>query len=135
MLLNCSIPVIDIHELPAQSSKLIQACQEWGCFRLINYQNTLPDSLMSEMKCVVRSLFELPPEIKRRNSYAIVDRGYMAPSEKNPLYEAFGLFVSSPKDVDDFCSVLNASPHQRQVILTFILFLLLIIRIYVCLNK
>ena len=110
---SCIIPVIDLEDFPAQRSKLVQVCQEWGCFRLVNYQHILSDSLMSEMKSVVKSLFDLPLEIKRRNSDVIAGSGYWAPSEMNPLYEAFGLYVSSQQDVDAFCSQLNASSDQR----------------------
>lgn len=109
----CSIPVIDLQDFPAQSSKLVQVCQDWGCFRLVNHQNVLSDSLMSEMKSVVKSLFDLSPEIKRRNTDVIAGSGYVAPSQTNPLYEAFGLFISSQQDVDAFCSQLNASSYQR----------------------
>lgn len=109
----CSIPVIDLQDFPAQTSKLVQVCQEWGCFRLINHQNILSNSLMSEMKSVVKSLFDLPPETKRRNTDVISGSGYVAPSQTNPLYEAFGLFISSQQHVDAFCSQLNASPYQR----------------------
>lgn len=109
----CTIPVIDLQDFPAQSSKLVQVCQEWGCFRLVNHQNILSDTLMSEMKSVVKSLFDLPPEIKRRNTDVISGSGYVAPSQINPLYEAFGLYISSQQDVDAFCSQLNASPDQR----------------------
>ncbi|KAK4368255.1 hypothetical protein RND71_012047 [Anisodus tanguticus] len=72
---------------------------------------------MAEMKEVVRTLLDLPTEIKRRNKDVIAGSGYMAPSEKNPLYEALGLFdMSSSKDVDEFCTQLGASPHQRETI-------------------
>ncbi|WOG87734.1 hypothetical protein DCAR_0206965 [Daucus carota subsp. sativus] len=113
---SCNIPVIDLQDFPAQRSKLVQVCEEWGCFRLVNYQHILSDTLMSEMKSVVKSLFDLPLEIKRRNSDAIAGSGYWAPSEKNPLYEAFGLYVSSQQDVDAFCSQLNASSDQRETL-------------------
>ncbi|KAL8125331.1 2-oxoglutarate-dependent dioxygenase DAO-like [Apium graveolens] len=115
----CTIPVIDLQDFPAQTSKLVQVCQEWGCFRLVNHQKILSDSLMSEMKSVVKSLFDLPPEIKRRNSDVIAGSGYMAPSQTNPLYEAFGLYMSCPEDVNAFCSQLNASPYQRETLIKY----------------
>ncbi|OIT06293.1 PREDICTED: 2-oxoglutarate-dependent dioxygenase DAO-like [Nicotiana attenuata] len=112
-----SVPVIDLQDFPRQSSKLIKVCEEWGCFRILNHDNILPVSLMAEMKEVVRTLFDLPTEIKKRNKDVIAGSGYMAPSEKNPLYEALGLYdMSSPEDVDAFCTQLDASPHQRETI-------------------
>ncbi|CAI9272164.1 unnamed protein product [Lactuca saligna] len=122
MATKCSIPVIDLQDFdsPNQLSKLISACEEWGCFRLLNHHEVLPSTLMSEMKTVVRSLFDLPVEIKRQNTDVITGSGYMAPSAKNPLYEALGLYdMSSPQDVDSFCSQLDASPHQRETIMRY----------------
>ncbi|KAJ8567749.1 hypothetical protein K7X08_019957 [Anisodus acutangulus] len=112
-----SEPVINLQDFPRQSSKLIWACEEWGCFRILNHDDILPVSLMAEMKEVVRTLLDLPTEIKKRNKDVIAGSGYMAPSEKNPLYEALGLFdMSSSEDVDEFCTQLGASPHQRETI-------------------
>ncbi|KAI3808334.1 hypothetical protein L1987_24283 [Smallanthus sonchifolius] len=120
MAAQCSIPVIDLLDFPNQTSKLIAASEEWGCFRLINYHDVLPATLMSDMKAVVRSLFDLPVEIKRRNLDVIAGSGYMAPTAKNPLYEALGLYdMASRRDVDNFCSQLDASPHQRETILKY----------------
>ncbi|XP_070050398.1 uncharacterized protein [Nicotiana tomentosiformis] len=64
---NVGLPVIDFEDFPKQSSKLINACEEWGCFRLYNHHRILPASLMADMKGVVRSLLDIPTEIKKRN--------------------------------------------------------------------
>ncbi|KAK9071493.1 hypothetical protein SSX86_010062 [Deinandra increscens subsp. villosa] len=120
MAAKCKIPVIDLLDFPNQSSKLLAASEEWGCFRLVNYHDVLPANLMSDMKAVVRSLFDLPPEIKRRNVDVIAGSGYVTPSEKNPLYEALGLYdMASSGDVDNFCTQLDASPHQRETIMRY----------------
>lgn len=117
--MSSTIPVIDLLDFPNQSSKLIAASEDWGCFRLINFQHILPATLMSDMKEVVRSLFDLPVEIKRRNVDVIAGSGYMAPTPKNPFYEALGLYdMASPSDVHNFCSQLNASSHQRYASVT-----------------
>ncbi|MFS7955193.1 putative isopenicillin N synthase [Helianthus anomalus] len=116
---KCTIPIINFLDLPNQMSNLIKASEEWGCFRLINCHNLLPVSLISDMKVVVRSLLDLPAEVKRRNLGVIVDSGYMAPSPKNPLYESLGLYNTvCYADIDKFCSQLDASPHQRHVCFT-----------------
>ncbi|CAL5390961.1 unnamed protein product [Camellia sinensis] len=92
--------------------KLIDASQEWGCFRIINHQ--IPTTLMSDMKSVVRSLLDLPPEIKRRNTDVIAGSRYVAPNMVNPLYEGLGLYdIGSTHAVLDFCTQLDASPQQR----------------------
>ncbi|PIN12796.1 Iron/ascorbate family oxidoreductase [Handroanthus impetiginosus] len=115
-----TIPVIDMRDFPAESGKLIKACEDWGCFRIVNFQGILPESLMLEMKAVVKSLLELPIEIKKRNKDVIAGSGYMAPSKINPLYEALGLYdMASPQAVNAFCSYLDATPHQRDTIVKY----------------
>lgn len=114
------IPVIDLLDFPNQSSKLIQACEDWGCFRLLNYHQFLPATLMSDMKSVVPSLFDLPEEIKRRNISVIQGSGYYA---KNPLNEALGVYdMASQPHVEEFCSLMDATPHQRYVFLSLRVF-------------
>nr|GEV08410.1 2-oxoglutarate-dependent dioxygenase DAO-like [Tanacetum cinerariifolium] len=117
---KCSIPVIDLQNLPNQLPEVISACENWGCFRLINHHEILSTKLMFDMKTGVRSLLDLPVEIKRRNSNVIAGSGYMAPSVKNPLYEALGLYdMSKSGDVERFCEELDATPHQREIIMRY----------------
>ncbi|XP_059454812.1 2-oxoglutarate-dependent dioxygenase DAO-like [Corylus avellana] len=114
--LKC-IPVIDMQEMEdlEQYKKLREASEEWGCFRIVNHK--IPASLMSEMKKVVKELLDLPVEIKKRNTDVIAGSGYVAPSNSNPLYEALGLYdLGSPAAVRAFCSQLDASPQQREII-------------------
>ncbi|KAG5223127.1 adventitious rooting related oxygenase family protein [Salix suchowensis] len=107
------VPTIDLQEFPGQ--KLRRACEEWGCFRLVNHNICL--TLMADMKRVVRSLLDLPFDVKKRNLDVIAGSGYMAPSQANPLYEALGLYdMGSSQAVETFCSQLDASPYQREVI-------------------
>lgn len=109
------MPTIDLGgEFPKQLNRLREASEEWGCFRVVNHK--VSSTLMAEMKQVVRELLDLPFEIKRRNTDVIAGSGYMAPTQKNPLYEALGLYdMASSQAVADFCSQLDASPHQRYV--------------------
>lgn len=110
--MSSSIPVIDFEDFPSQSHKMLQASQDWGCFRLINH--TISPNLMAEMKGTVRALLDLPVEVKRRNTDVIAGSGYVAPSKNNPLYEGLGLYdIASPESVNHFCSQLEASPSQR----------------------
>ncbi|XP_026455739.1 2-oxoglutarate-dependent dioxygenase DAO-like [Papaver somniferum] len=113
-----SIPVIDLQKFPGQSAEILKACKEWGCFRIINHG--IPDKLMTDMKQVVRALFDRPLEIKRRNIDVIEGSGYRAPNQKNPLYEALGLYdMGSSEAVETFCTQLDASPQQREVIKSY----------------
>ncbi|CAN6563549.1 unnamed protein product [Malus baccata var. baccata] len=112
-----TIPAIDLKKFPdaEEYRKLREASETWGCFRLVNHM--IPPALMSEMKSVVRSLLDMPMEIKKQNKDVIAGSGYMAPSKVNPLYEALGLYdLGSGQAVDSFCSQLNASSYQREVI-------------------
>ncbi|XVE78506.1 hypothetical protein DITRI_Ditri13aG0150500 [Diplodiscus trichospermus] len=110
-----SVPTIDLSDFPGEYEKLRKACEERGCFRVLNHK--IPLELMQEMKKVVRSLLDLPMEIKKRNEDVIAGSGYMAPSAKNPLYEALGLYdMASSQAVHSFCSQLGASPSQRDTI-------------------
>lgn len=109
-----AVPIIDLETFPEQSKLLIQACEEWGCFRIINHHRILPALLAVEMKGVALSLLNLPAEIKRRNIDVIPGSGYMAPSKINPHYEALGLYdISSSDAVEAFCTQLDASSEQR----------------------
>ncbi|KAI6700294.1 hypothetical protein NL676_014618 [Syzygium grande] len=72
------VPVIDTREYPGPSHKLGEACEAWGCFRIVNHK--IPLKLMSEMKAVVKSLLDLPSEIKRRNADVITGVGIWHPA-------------------------------------------------------
>nr|XP_043631563.1 2-oxoglutarate-dependent dioxygenase DAO-like [Erigeron canadensis] len=114
-----TLPVIDLQDFPNELPNLMAACEEWGCFRLLNFQQFLPATLMSEMKTVVKSLFDLPVDIKRRNVDVISGSGYRAPSH-SPLYEGLGLYdMTCRADVETFCSQLDASTHQREIIVRY----------------
>lgn len=139
-----SIPVIDVQDFPAQSGKLVAACEAWGCFRIINHG--ISAALMSDMHTVGTALFERPMEIKRRTTNPdIPDRGYVAndggsssavltPSAPLPsphqqretkvrefLYESLGLYdPASPGAIDAFCDQLELFPKQRETIMRYI---------------
>ncbi|RWR94416.1 2-oxoglutarate-dependent dioxygenase DAO-like protein isoform X2 [Cinnamomum micranthum f. kanehirae] len=114
-----AIPVtIDLDQFPAQSGKLVEACEGLGCFRVVNHK--IPLQLMSEMKSVVRSLLDLPAETKLRNTDTIAGSGYVGPTPKNPLYEALGLHdINSSEAVDAFCDQLDATTRQRETIKSY----------------
>ena len=112
-----TIPVIDVEKINSdegECKKLREACERWGCFRIINH--SIPATLMADMKKVIEALLDLPMEIKKRNTEVIAGSGYMAPSKVNPFYEALGLYdLGSSQAMHNFCSQLDASHHQRFV--------------------
>ncbi|CAN1745753.1 2-oxoglutarate-dependent dioxygenase DAO [Linum perenne] len=115
-----TIPIIDLNHSssPENQQLLREACEKWGCFRVANHG--VDPALMLQMKKVVRELLDLPMEIKRRNKDVIPGSGYVAPSPKNPLYDALGLYdMGSTRAVEEFCDQLDASPHQRETILEY----------------
>nr|CAD1829309.1 unnamed protein product [Ananas comosus var. bracteatus] len=108
------IPVVDL-AAEGHGQLLLDACRQPGCFRVVNHG--IPAALQAEMKAAVRSLFDLPDDVKLRNAHVIAGSGYVGPTTVNPLYEAFGLYdAASPADVDAFCSCLDAPPHLRETI-------------------
>ncbi|PKI67315.1 hypothetical protein CRG98_012264 [Punica granatum] len=110
-----AIPKIDLQELPFQYTKLREACQEWGCFRVVNH--SVPVTLMSEMKRVVRSLLDLPIETKHRNKEVSSGSGYIAPGKLGSIYESLCISdLTSPEAVCAICSVLDASPEHRETL-------------------
>ncbi|XP_048431675.1 2-oxoglutarate-dependent dioxygenase DAO isoform X2 [Pyrus x bretschneideri] len=111
-----TIPAIDLKKFPEAEEyrKLREAAETWGCFRLVNHM--IPPALMLEMKSVVRSLLDLPMEIKKQNKDGISGSGYRAPTIVNPIYESLGFYdLGSRQALDSFCSQLNASSYQREV--------------------
>ncbi|XP_031388792.1 2-oxoglutarate-dependent dioxygenase DAO-like [Punica granatum] len=109
------VPVIDMQELPFHYAKLREACQEWGCFRVVNHG--VPVVLMSEMKRVGRSLLDLPIETKKQNVEVRPGSGYIAPGKVNAIYESLYLSdLASPEFVPAFCSQLDADPENRELI-------------------
>jgi len=108
--------VVDLLNFPAENTKLLTACEELGCFRVVNHD--IPIALQSEMKAAVKSLFDLPDDVKRQNKDVIFGSGYRGRTPLNPLFEAFGVYNAASLDnVDAFCSQLNASPHHRLLLI------------------
>ncbi|KAL2476538.1 2-oxoglutarate (2OG) and Fe(II)-dependent oxygenase superfamily protein [Abeliophyllum distichum] len=112
MASKSKIPVIDMQDLP---EKIVKACEEWGCFRLVNHG--VPMELMSQMKAVSRSLLDLPMEIKERNSHPEHGKGYIPPNMASSYFDSLSLYdMASPGAVDDFCAQIDASHNQREII-------------------
>ncbi|PIN09353.1 Iron/ascorbate family oxidoreductase [Handroanthus impetiginosus] len=110
------VPIIDIQDLETLPEKMVKACEELGCFRVMNHGIPMP--LMSEMKEVALSLLDLPLEVKMRNSNPEEpSKGYTPPNLASPFFDSLSLYdMASPEAVGDFCDQMNASPHQREII-------------------
>ncbi|CAI9757158.1 unnamed protein product [Fraxinus pennsylvanica] len=110
-----AVPVIDMQDFSGLPEKLVKACEEWGCFRIVNHG--VPKELMSEMKTVSRSLLDLPMEIKLRNSHPEHGKGYTPPNMASPYFDGLSLYdMALPGAVDNFCAQVGASPPQREII-------------------
>ncbi|KAI0520650.1 hypothetical protein KFK09_008128 [Dendrobium nobile] len=74
------------------------------------------------MKAIVASLFDIPAEAKLRNFVDIIhEGGYVPPTRLSRLFESFGIYdATSPADVHSFCSALDASPKQHEIITDYV---------------
>ncbi|KAJ0725861.1 putative oxoglutarate/iron-dependent dioxygenase, non-heme dioxygenase domain-containing protein [Helianthus annuus] len=107
------VPVIDMQRVDGLAEEIVNACEEWGIFRIVNHG--VPADLLAEMKTVVATLFDLPEEVKRRISEG--GNGYFRFNAMNPYLEGFSIDeVSTP---GDFFDRLDASPHQREIVLKY----------------
>ncbi|KAI3804872.1 hypothetical protein L1987_26734 [Smallanthus sonchifolius] len=105
------VPVIDMQKVEGLGEELVKACEEWGCFRIVNH-GICPD-LMAEMKAVAASLFDLSEEIKRQTVDTRPGKGYIGRNTVSPFFEGFSIDdVSSP---GEFCDRLDVSSHQRYI--------------------
>ncbi|XP_075477303.1 2-oxoglutarate-dependent dioxygenase DAO-like [Primulina tabacum] len=119
MAVKKSVPVIDMQDFSTLPQKIVSACEDWGCFRLINHG--VPFSLMSDMKDVVRSLHDLPMEIKMRNyNHQEPSKGYTPPNMASAFFESLSLYDDgSAVAVENFCTQLDVSPQQREIIVKY----------------
>ncbi|KAK7381130.1 hypothetical protein VNO78_33656 [Psophocarpus tetragonolobus] len=122
--MEAMIPVVDFQKLilseEEECKKLREACEKWGCFRVINH--FIPQTLMAETKLVAKHLHDLPKETKMRNKCIISDSGYVSSEAISPFFEALGIYDmhGSPNAVQDFCSHLNVSPHHRKIMKAYL---------------
>ncbi|XAR56392.1 hypothetical protein NMG60_11036858 [Bertholletia excelsa] len=109
------IPVIDMQNFPAEKGRLMEACSDWGCLRIINHG--IPLELMMEMKKASRSLLDLPEEIKLRNYNPVEGKGYTSRHKASSVFEGIGCYdMAAPGALDNFFDQLYASPDQRDVV-------------------
>ncbi|KAG0467274.1 hypothetical protein HPP92_018854 [Vanilla planifolia] len=113
-----SLPSIDLANFPAELGKLTVVATGLGCFRIINHG--IPVELLTEAKAAASSFSKLPDDIKLRNRDVIYGSGFSSSRDFMPLLESFGVYdATSSADVVAFCSSMEASPHQREVLSTY----------------
>ncbi|XP_074306433.1 2-oxoglutarate-dependent dioxygenase DAO-like [Silene latifolia] len=110
------IPIIDMQENDV--NKLREACEKWGCFRVVNHG--VPTRLMAEIKSVAVELLDRPVDIKQRNKEGLPGSGYVGLTQTNPVYEALAVDILSSLSLPSFCYDLHASPHQREIIESYV---------------
>eukprot|EP01018_Ginkgo_biloba_P035679 Gb_26939 [translate_table: standard] len=109
------IPVIDLSQVQPQlvledkdycqeeSSvymKVRRACEEWGCFQVINHG--ISEDLL-QMDTVCREMFRLPQHTKEKNVSSSPSYGYLGPSPLLPFYESLGMAgVPHPEAIQHF---------------------------------
>ncbi|KAM0062466.1 putative gibberellin 3-beta-dioxygenase [Helianthus debilis subsp. tardiflorus] len=102
------VPVIDMQRVDELAKEIVNACEEWGIFRIVNHG--VPADLLAEMKTVVAALFDLPEEVKSRTSHFRFNA-------MNPYLEGFSIDeVSTP---GDFFDRLDISTNQREIVLKY----------------
>ncbi|PSS05911.1 2-oxoglutarate-dependent dioxygenase [Actinidia chinensis var. chinensis] len=110
--MGACIPVIDMKDFSRQSEKLMEACRDCGCFRIVNH--SIPESLMMDMKAVSRLLLDLPLEVKLRNSHPVQGKGYTPLNKATPVFEGLGCYdMAAPGALDNFFDQLCVHPQQR----------------------
>ncbi|KAD4179017.1 hypothetical protein E3N88_27608 [Mikania micrantha] len=110
------VPVIDMQKVDGLGEELVKACEEWGCFRMVNHG--IPVELMAEMKVVTASLFDLPEEVKRRTVDIGPGNGYVPRNAISSFYEGFS--IDRISSTNKFCDRLDVSTHQREIIYRYI---------------
>ncbi|KAI3857608.1 hypothetical protein MKW98_028872 [Papaver atlanticum] len=101
-----------------------EACANYGGFRVV--YDRVPDVLHEEMLKGLKELFDLPDEIKMKNSGS-VHHGYLGKFEGQPLYESLGIhnapILEQAQDFTDllwpngnpaFCQTLNSMSKMMQ---------------------
>lgn len=111
------MPVIDMLKVDGLAEEIVNACKEWGYFRVINHG--VPIELLAEMKAVNASLFDRPVEIKKGTLGGVYGKGYLERNPVTPFLESLSIDDISTF-TDEFCDRLDASPHQREIIHKYI---------------
>lgn len=77
-------------EWKGMSEKVREACEEYGCFILVQ-DDILPLNVQEEMLKAMQSLFDLPRETKEKHIVPKPFRSYRGNCSHSPLTESFGI--------------------------------------------
>ncbi|KAF8400726.1 hypothetical protein HHK36_014026 [Tetracentron sinense] len=103
-------------------NKVREACEQYGCFQVA--YDKVSTHLHEEMFMGMKSLFDLPDEIKKKNSSPKPYRGYLT-FDGSPLYESLGIEDATqldaaraftdliwPEGNPNFCRILNSMSRK-----------------------
>jgi len=91
--------------------RIREALEDYGCFVAI-YDKVSSD-LHDEVFDIIQPMFELPPEVKARNTSNVPYHGYYKPGPVMPLLESFGIDEVTIRDkAQSFTRLLW--PHGNQ---------------------
>ncbi|KAH9613178.1 hypothetical protein KSS87_018928 [Heliosperma pusillum] len=91
------IPIIDMQE--KEVNKVREACEKWGCFRVVNHG--VPTKLMAEIKSVAVELFDRTVDIKQRNKEGEIIESYAQNMHNLGIEIANRMVGSSGQDGDN----------------------------------
>ncbi|XP_071690620.1 2-oxoglutarate-dependent dioxygenase DAO-like [Rutidosis leptorrhynchoides] len=111
------VPVIDMLKADGLAEEIVNACKEWGYFRVINHG--VPIELLAQMKAVNAELFDRSTEIKKGTLGGVYGKGYMERNPVTPFLESLSIDDISTF-THDFCDRLHTNPQQREIIQKYI---------------
>ncbi|XP_057852725.1 probable inactive 2-oxoglutarate-dependent dioxygenase AOP2 [Cryptomeria japonica] len=107
------IPILDLSHSGEDKclEALREACEELGCFRIVNHGISADLLLKAEQAC--REVFKLPTETKKKNVSPNPYAGYYGGM---PFYESLGIALSSTRDpqaIQDFTHLMWPQGNQN----------------------
>ncbi|KAL3631838.1 hypothetical protein CASFOL_024822 [Castilleja foliolosa] len=103
------------------SKDVVRALEEYGCFIAINYAPFTLD-LHEAIFGAAKELFDLPTDVKLKNTSDTPSHGYVGQMSLIPLYEGLGIENSiTPQGVEQFASILwpSGNPHFCEAALEY----------------
>ncbi|GLJ12213.1 hypothetical protein SUGI_0186710 [Cryptomeria japonica] len=110
------IPILDLSRCGEDNclQTLREACQELGCFRIVNH-GISPDLLLkADQAC--REVFKLSTETKIKNVSPVPYAGYIGGIAGVPFYESLGIALSITRDaqaIKDFTHLMWPQGNQN----------------------
>ncbi|GLJ20144.1 hypothetical protein SUGI_0365690 [Cryptomeria japonica] len=120
------VPIIDLsllnhglhdHDTESTFAQLRKACEEWGCFLVINHG--IKEEIIHQMDSVARQIFALAKETKQKHGSGGWNVSYMADLAGVPFYESIGVHgAPDPTAIKKFSEHLwpQGNPEIRKII-------------------